>query len=610
MSGSTGSSALVPVVPRPRYARVDHGQYAWPVRAHIVLLGLADGNASRTVRDYLSADGITATLSTAADGVGSNRAATHHTTKTADVTLQVLSTPDSRLGDEGYTLSVDRNGVTMRANSERGLFYALQTLEQLSARSESTAGSPANGLRTRFAEIVDRPEYRWRGVHLDVARHFFPVPVVERYIDLAARYKLNVFHWHLTDDRAWRLQLPAFPALGAGSERYSPADVREVVAYAARRYVTVVPEIDLPAHAGAALRTYPRLACGDTLCTTGAGLDFARGVLGAAMAEFPSPYLHAGGDEVPPSAAAAQPAFTAQLERYAASRGRRLVGWDEIANLHLSPRTVVMVWRSRADVRAADAVRHGNDIVLASGAMYFDAAQGDAAQEPLASAHMSTLENVYDYAVTPRGLSAREAAHVLGVQANLWTEHVASADRLFAMALPRELALAEIAWTPRALKDWNGFLARLPAQLAWLDAHGYAFRIPNASFALSGGPTRFEAVPGHVQSVAAWTSAPALTVALSVPLAGATIRYTTDGTTPSTASRAYTAPFTVTLGNAPVRLRAAAFYRSHRATTGERSISSGERSGAVSECSIARVSPAALRARRAGSASWAALVSP
>ncbi len=590
---SHDASAIVPVIPRPRKARLEVGRYLWPSRVNIALHGLTDGYIAQGVRGYLAVNDITANMT--------DRAA-------SDVTLRVLSTPDPRLGDEGYMLRVDRSGVTMRANTEHGLFYALQTLEQLSARPESTAGSPASGLRTRFAEIVDRPEYRWRGVHLDVARHFFSVPVVERYIDLAARYKLNVFHWHLTDDRAWRLQLPAYPALGAGGERYSPADVREIVAYAARRYVTVVPEIDFPAHAGAALRAYPRLSCGDTLCTTGAGLDFARGVLGAAMAEFPSPYLHAGGDEVPPSAAAAQPAFTEQIERYAASRGRRLVGWDEIASPHLSPRTVVMVWRSHADARAADAVRHGNDVVLASGAMYFDAVQGDAAQEPLASAHMSTLENVYDYAVAPPGLSAREAARVLGVQANLWTEHVATDDRLFAMALPRELALAEIAWTPRARKDWNGFLARLPAQLAWLDAHGYAFRIPNASFALSGGPARFEAVPGHVQSVAAWTSAPALTVALSVPLAGAVIRYTTDGTTPSAASRAYRAPFTVALGSSPVRLRAAAFYRFHRTATSERS--GGERAGAVSECTIARVSPAALRARRSGSASWSALVSP
>ena len=569
---AAGSSAEVPVVPRPRVARLEPGSYAWPPRARIALHGLAEGNAARSVRDVLAANGVAAAVT----GRGA-----------ADVTLQVASPRDARLGDEGYALHVDRRGVTMRANSERGLFYALQTLAQLSARS-------AHGFASRAVTVVDRPEYRWRGIQLDVARHFFSVPVVERYIDLAARYKLNTFHWHLTDDRAWRLRSRRYPALGAGRDAYSEADVRAVLAYAARRYVTVVPEIDLPAHAGAVLRAYPQLACGDTLCTSGAGLAFARDVLGDAAARFPSPYVHAGGDEVPSSVAAAQPRVTAELERALAARGRRLVGWDEIFTPRLSPRAVVMVWTARD--RAARAARHGNDVVLASGPLYFDGAQGDAAQEPPASRHMATLEQVYDYVVMPSGLDARAAAHVLGAQANVWTERIATPEHLFYMALPRELALAETLWTPRARKDWHGFVARLPAQLAWLDAHGYPFRIPNASFALSGGPVRFGAVPGHVQSVAAWTSAPLLTVALSVPLDGATIRYTTDGSAPSAAARAYRAPFTVRPGAAPLRLRAAAFYRG--------------RAGTVSECAIARTSQINLRAHHHASASWSALGSP
>jgi hexosaminidase len=586
----TPAAVGVPVVPRPRYARVEPGLYAWPRRARIALRGLAEGNVTRDLRGILAANGVSVSVTQPA--AATERAPAD---AAADVTLQITRTPDAGLGDEGYALHVDRRGVTLRANTEHGLFYALRTLEQMSTRAGGASGTSPNGLRTRAVTIVDRPEYRWRGIHLDVARHFFPVPVVERYIDLAARYKLNTFHWHLTDDQAWRLRSRRYPALGAGSESYSEADVREVVAYAARRYVTVVPELDMPAHADAALRAYPNLACGHgTLCTTGAGLAFAHGVLGDAAARFPSPYLHAGGDEVPPPALAAQPRFTNDLEGYLRARGRRLVGWDEILTPRLSPRAVVMVWTSRK--RAAEAARHGNDVVVASGALYFDAAQGDPAQEPRASAHMATLEQVYAYVVTPSGLSARETGHVLGAQANLWTEHVATPEHLFYMALPRELALAEVLWTPRERKNWDSFLTRLPAQLAWLDAHGYPFRIPNASFALAGGPARFQAVPGHVQSVAAWTSAPALAVTLSVPLTGAVIRYTTDGSAPSAASRAYRAPFTVALGAAPVRLRAAAFYRG--------------RAGAVSECALARTSLAGLRAHRNTSASWSALVSP
>ncbi len=581
MPAVAGFAADVPVVPRPRFARAEPGFYAWPHRARVALQGLGAGNAARELRALFAANGIAATPSRSTE---------------ADITLWIASTPDPRLGDEGYALRVDRRGVTLRANTEHGLFYAVRTLEQLSTPSLGADPLRTGSLRTRAVTIVDRPEYRWRGIHLDVARHFFSVPVVERYIDLAAHYKLNTFHWHLTDDQAWRLRSRRYPALGAGGESYSEADVREIVAYAARRYVTVVPEIDLPAHTGAALRAYPSLACGGgTLCTTGAGLAFARDVLGDAAARFPSPYLHAGGDEVPPPALAAQPRFTNDLEGYLNAHGRRLVGWDEILTPRLSPRAVVMVWTARKGA-VARAVRHGNDVVVASGALYFDAAQGDPAQEPRASAHVSTLEQVYDYVVMPSGLSARETGHMLGAQANLWTEHVATPEHLFYMALPRELALAEVLWTPRERKNWDSFLTRLPAQLAWLDAHGYPFRIPNASFALAGGPARFQAVPGHVQSVAAWTSAPALAVTLSVPLTGAVIRYTTDGSAPSAGSRAYRAPFTVALGAAPVRLRAAAFYRG--------------RSGAVSECAIARTSLAGLRAHGAGSASWSALVSP
>ncbi len=562
------------MVPQPRFERVEPGSYAWPPRARIGVAGAAERNVAELLRAYLAGNGVAAVVAGRAEH--------------ADVWLQIARRYDARLGDEGYALRVRSGGIVLRANTPHGLFYALQTLEQLSARS-------AHGLASRAVTVVDRPEYRWRGIQLDAARHFFPVPVVERFIDVAARYKLNVFHWHLSDDQAWRLTSRRYPALGAGGARYSRADVRAVVAFAAQRYVTVVPELDLPGHAGAALRAYPRLGCGHgTLCTGGAGLAFARAVWAEAMADFPSPYLHAGGDEVPAPVAAAQPPFTAALDRFFTARGRRLVGWDEIVTPQLSPRAVVMVWRGRA--RAGLAARHGNDVVVASGAFYFDAAQGDAAQEPRTSPHMATLEEVYEYGELPAGLSARAAAHVLGGQANLWTEHVRTPERLFSMALPRELALAEVLWTPRPRKSWDAFLARLPAQFAWLEAHRYPFRIPNAAFALRGGPAAFAAVPGHVQSVTAWTAAPAPTVSLSVPLADAVIRYTRDGTPPSPASPAYRGPFVVRPGRAPVRLRAAAFLHG--------------RAGSVSECIITRTTPAALRARRNASASWSALVSP
>ncbi|HEY0383998.1 MAG TPA: family 20 glycosylhydrolase [Candidatus Elarobacter sp.] len=564
----------VAVVPQPRYIVVVDRAFVWPAHVRIRALNPSERAIAGLLRAYLAHNGVTATLGDA--GLGCCEVLLH------------TGGSDRRFGADGYAIAVSPSQISIVANKPNGLFYALQTLDQMSERSGGV-------LRSRAGTIMDWPAYPWRGIHLDVARHFFSVRTIERYVEVAAHYKLNVFHWHLTDDQAWRLQSSRYPGLTAGGPSYSRADVREVVAYAAHRYVTVVPEIDLPAHAGAALRAYPRLRCAhDTLCTNAAGLAFARDVLGDAMADFPSPYLHAGGDEVPMPALASQPRFTRDVERFVESHGRRFAAWDDVLTNALSPRALLTVWTSEG--RAVAAVRHGNDVVLATGALHFDSVQGDAAQEPRGTPHTATLEQMYDYAVTPRGLSPAETKHVLGAQADMWTERIATADHLFYMLLPRALAHAENAWTPRSRKSWESFVARLPAQFAWLDAHGYAFRIPNAAFAVTGGRTAFEAVPGHVQSVRAWTVAPAVNVMLSVPLGGAVIRYTTDGTVPTASARIYRTPFSVRVGGAPLVLRAAPFFHG--------------RAGAVSECAISRVTAAALRTHRGASKSWSALVSP
>ncbi|GAC1581532.1 MAG: hypothetical protein NVS3B7_16630 [Candidatus Elarobacter sp.] len=554
--------------------RVLPGRYVWGPAVRVRAGGAGARDVAAQLRTFLAENRVAATIASAGADAG--------------VVLVTSNAADARLGAEGYVLRVRPSGVTIRANTARGLFYGLQTLQQISSRS-------SQGLVSQAVEIVDRPEYRWRGIHLDVARHFFAVSVIERFIGAAAHYKLNVFHWHLTDDQAWRLQSAHYPALASRGASYSAADVREVVTYAARRYVTVVPEIDMPAHTGAALRAYPRLACaGGTLCTTGAGLDFARNVLDDVTAEFPSRYVHVGGDEVPSSARAAQSRFTRALDAHLSRRGRRTVGWSEIVAPDLPPRTIVTVW---TDPQLAARVAHrGNDVVVAVAPLYFDAAQGDAAQEPRASPHMSTLERVYEDVVMPDGVSARDAAHVLGAQAQLWTEHIASPDRLFRMTFPRELAFAEVVWTPRRRKTWASFLDRLPAQFAWLENHGYPFRIPNASFAISGGAAAFTAVPGHVQSVDAWTASPRLTVALRVPLEGADVRYTRDGSAPSGGSPRCRGLFFVRTGTAPIVLRAATFVRGHR--------------GAVTTCTIRREPLRAVHAHRHASTSWSALVSP
>ncbi|HEY0395131.1 MAG TPA: family 20 glycosylhydrolase [Candidatus Elarobacter sp.] len=564
------ATATLQIVPQPRYARAGAGRFVWrsPVT---IAAGAHAADAAALLRTFLREQHVTTRPATRGER--------------ADVTLTVSPASAPRLGPEGYALSVRRDGVELRGNSGAGLFYALQTLEQLST------ASPA-GLSTANATVVDGPQYRWRGIHLDVARHFFPVPVVERYIDVAARYKLNVFHWHLTDDQAWRLQLTRYPRLGAGAPRYTAADVRRVVEYARRRYVSIVPEIEMPAHAGAALRAYPEIACGDTtLCARGASLRFVRNVIADTAAMFPGPFFHTGGDEVPWFAATGQPEFTREVTRAVEAAHRRPIVWDDAHAGQLGRDAVVMVWTQRR--HAAELLRAGRDVVVTSAPLYFDAVQGDPAQEPLGTKHMSTLEQVYADPIAPDGLHGTATSHLLGAQANLWTEHVATEERLFTMLLPRELALAEAVWTPRERKSWPSFLARLPVQLAWLEARGYRFRIPNVTFALSGARAAFEQVPGRVQSVRVRTAAPRLRVTLSVPLTGAVIRYTADGTVPTPASRRYTGPFVVAPHARPLRVRAVAFFRG--------------RSGSVTESIVVRTAGAAPRG---AAASWSALVSP
>ena len=307
------------------------------------------------------------------------------------ITQRILSPADKQLGDEGYTLSIGAQGVTAEANTRAGLFYAMQTFKQLNATS------PAHEMQIR-----DWPAYRWRGMHLDTARHFFDVATVERYIDVAARYKLNVFHWHLTDDQAWRLPIPGYPNLIAGRPSYTAAQVREVVAYAARRFVTVLPEIEMPAHASAAIEAYPQFACGrsDVFCARASTFAFLHDALAQAFTLFPGPYVHIGGDEVP--ASYNEPAFIAHIERYVENHRRRMVGWNEILSPQLSTGAIVMAWNSMR--RAADAAKRGNDVVVSGWPLYFDAAQGDPMQEPRATPHVSTLDEVYSWDVVPPGL--------------------------------------------------------------------------------------------------------------------------------------------------------------------------------------------------------------
>ncbi|SKB73751.1 hexosaminidase [Parapedobacter luteus] len=434
--------------------------------------------------------------------------------------------------DEAYTLVVAPDRVHLQGKNA-GLFYAMQTLTQLLPKEDDA--QPAIPAVT----IRDEPRYRYRGMHLDVCRHLFPIEFIKKYIDFIAAYKLNNFHWHLTEDQGWRIEIKKYPKLtevGAyraqtliGNNKqqgdydatpyggfYTQDEIREVVAYAAERYVNVVPEIEMPGHALAALASYPYLGCGDnpgpykTAETWGvfddvfcAGKEetfaFLEAVIDEVIELFPSEYIHIGGDECPKTRWQACPYcqkrmkneglkdehelqsyFVQRMEKYINAKGRRIIGWDEILEGGLAPNATVMSWRGDEGARAA--AKQGHDVIMTAHTygLYFDNKQGpDTHREPLNIGGYAPLEKVYAADPTPKALSEAERKHILGVQANMWTEYMETDRKVEFMLLPRLYALSEIAWTTPDRKNWKDFSeVRVPAHLAKIDQTETVYRVP------------------------------------------------------------------------------------------------------------------------------------
>lgn len=424
------------------------------------------------------------------------------------------------IGREGYTLMVTGKRVELRSPSPAGLFRGVQTLRQLMPPQVEVEGGLTGEVLPQVPAcfITDEPRFSYRGMHLDVCRHFFTVDEVKRYLDILALHKFNTFHWHLTDDQGWRIEIKKYPELTAtGSQRketltghggrppftydgkphggyYSQEEAREIVRYAAERYITVIPEIEMPGHAVAALASYPWLSCTgnkievqtrwgvmeDVFC---AGRDtvfaFLEGVLDEVMEIFPSEYIHIGGDECPKTrwekCSACQQRireeglsdehelqswFITRIEKYLNSHGRKIIGWDEILEGGLAPDATVMSWRGiRGGIEAA---RMGHDAIMTPTThAYLDYYQGEPAGEPLAIGGYLPLERVYSFEPLPDELNADEQKHILGLQGNLWTEYISTMSHLEYMAFPRAFAIAETAWTPYLKKDFEEFLARL-----------------------------------------------------------------------------------------------------------------------------------------------------
>lgn len=496
---------------------------------------------------------------------------------------------DDTLAEEAYALEVTRRGVEVRAASFPGFFYALQSIKQM-LPVEIFGGEPAPAADWTLpvVRIDDAPRFGYRGMHFDVSRHFFSVEEVKRYIDILALHKLNVLHWHLTDDQGWRIEIKRYPRLAeVGSVRkgtmigkqwgssdgvpyggfYTQDEIREIVAYAAAQAITVIPEIDLPGHMLAALTAYPELGCTggpydvwgrwgvaeDVLCPgREQTFEFIEGVLEEVMELFPSEYIHIGGDECPkvrwekcPRCQARiralglkgddrqnaehylQSYVITRVEKFLNDHGRRIIGWDEILEGELAPNATVMSWRgSEGGIAAA---KMGHDVIMTPNThFYFDHAQSlDLASEPLSIGGYLPIEKVYSFDPMA-GLEEEQQKHILGVQANLWTEYIASDEHLEYMLLPRLSALSEVQWCQPGVRDWDRFRDEFRMDRIF-DEMGYNYAT-------------------HIFGVMGDCAVDSERGCIVVTLKGqgtTPIRYTTDGSDPTPSSPLYTAPIEI-----------------------------------------------------------------
>ena len=477
--------------------------------------------------------------------------------------------------DEGYQLEIDEAGVRLTAKTETGLFYGKQTLLQLLT---------PNGLP--YVKINDQPRFPYRGLHLDVSRHFFDKEKVKKLMNVMSYYKLNTLHLHLTDAGGWRLQIDKYPKLtqegafrtqsdwrewwdngkdrqylkegteGAYGGYYTKDDIRDMLAYAAEKHITIIPEIEFPAHSDEVFVAYPELCCAGKSHTSGdfcignpKTFEFMENVLTEVIELFPSEYIHIGGDEAGKNTWKTCPKCQALMkkeklanvdelqsymirkaEEFLNSKGRRLIGWDEILEGGLAPEATVMSWRGEA--AGFKSARMGHDVIMTPGSyMYFDFYQADPRHQPVAIGGYTPIRKVYNYNPIPQdSLTAEEAKHFLGVQANTWTEYIPTPEHLEYMMFPRALAVAEIGWTPQEKRDWQDFKPRVNAHIPVLQQMGLN------PFPLSN-ELEFDMVVDTIQKE--------IRVTMDAEKYPAEIHYTTDGSTPTASSPIYQEPIVV-----------------------------------------------------------------
>ena len=498
----------------------------------------------------------------------------------------VLGLDPSIANKEGYVLTTTPEGININGQTENGVFYGIQTLRKSipAEAKEATILIPAG-------EIKDEPRFSYRGMHLDVGRHFFPKEFMKKYIDLLALHNMNTFHWHLTDDQGWRIEIKKYPKLTEiGSQRsrtvigrntqeydntpyggfFTQEEAKEIVKYAQERYITVIPEVDLPGHMLAALAAYPEMGCTggpyevcprwgifeDVLCIgNDQTMQFLEDVMNEIIEIFPSKYVHIGGDEAPrtrwekcPKCQArikteglkADKNHTAEdrlqsycmtrIEEFLNSKGRQIIGWDEILEGDVAPNATVMSWRGmEGGIKAAQL---GHDVIMTPTSFcYFDYYQtADTKDEPLGIGGYVPIEKVYSLEPVPAVLTEEQSKHILGAQANLWTEYIHSSEHVEYMVLPRMAALAEVQWTQPEKKDFKDFTKRMARLMKFYQRDGF-------NYAKNVFDLKVDFTPDVTKK--------AVVVTLST-IDDAPIYYTLDGTEPTTASLKYTEPVSIT----------------------------------------------------------------
>ncbi len=517
-----------------------------------------------------------------------------------------LSGDSSRYGREGYALTVTPRQVTIKAAAAAGAFYGMQTLRQLFPPELEDSTYRADAWQLPCVEIFDKPRFSWRGDMLDVSRHFLPLSFIKKNIDYLARYKMNIFHWHLTDDQGWRIEVKGYPKLtevGAWCVDYNdmpwgerppqkPGDsatyggyytqeqIRELVQYAAERFVTVVPEIDMPGHSRATIASYPEIACGPGpyyVATGGIASDnticpakeesyrFIEGVLSEVLPLFPGPWFHVGGDECNKTnwkknklcidlmkkegmknVEELQSYFIRRVEKIVNRLGKKMIGWDEILQGGLAPNAAVMSWRGeQGGIKAA---RMGHEVVMTPTTYcYLDLKQGDPDLEPPYGYSRLLLSTAYSYDPVPDVLNKNQAKLILGTQGNLWGESIQNETDANYMLFPRLLAIAEVGWTPKALRQWDDFTGRLEYNLVRLKNMGIRY-----------APSMYNVEVSYLWD----TLRGGLFVTLSTEHGRVPIRYTLDGKDPDNTSALYEEPVLIT--NKKTVLKAAAFRNGKR----------------------------------------------